>query len=169
MTVGGGAQDVLDDAQLYSAIQTFLENPADHHIFQSPNSETPSVQQAWESLSDTRRQVQQTFVAQTMRPTISRGVHHQQRLRGARAARNVGSREPPDMDRMDPEDFVENLDGMACAAFSNVTEEVSGLPRLPLFLCAQETLLGFIHHCRSIGSANLRSHRLVFSARSSVH
>ncbi|PPQ71599.1 hypothetical protein CVT24_006459 [Panaeolus cyanescens] len=123
LTFGGGAQDVLDDAQLYNAIQTFLENPADHHIFQSPNSGTPSVQQAWESLLDTRRQVQQTFVAQTMRPTISRGVHQQQRLRGARASRNVGAREPPDLDRMDPEDFVENLDGMACAAFSNVTEE----------------------------------------------
>ncbi|KAG6807525.1 hypothetical protein H0H93_001520, partial [Arthromyces matolae] len=32
-------------------------------------------------------------------------------------------RDPPDIDRLDAEGFVDNLDGMACAAFSNVTEE----------------------------------------------
>ncbi|KAJ7082182.1 hypothetical protein B0H15DRAFT_952568 [Mycena belliarum] len=33
------------------------------------------------------------------------------------------SREPPDIDRIDPEELVDNLDAMAAAAFGNVTEE----------------------------------------------
>ena len=60
-----------------------------------------------------------------MRPNISLGMHGQrgQGGRGPRT-RNVSTRDPPDLDRMDPEAFVDNLDGMAAAAFSNVTQEV---------------------------------------------
>ena len=87
---------------------------------------SPNLEQAWESLVETKRSLKLTFMSQTMRPTISRGFHNlrpQGNNRGART-RNISTRDPPDFERMDPEDFVDNLDGMAGAAFSNVTQEV---------------------------------------------
>ena len=121
LTIGGGAQDILDDVQLFNAIQSFLEIP----IELKPD-DSPAVEQAWELLVETKRSLKLTFISQTMRPTISRGFHNsrpQGNSRGAKT-RNISTRDPPDLDRMDPEDFVDNLDGMAGAAFSNVTQEV---------------------------------------------
>jgi hypothetical protein len=61
---------------------------------------------------------------------------------------------------MDPEAFVDNLDGMASAAFSNVTEEV-----IPCVLRYYDhfyiPLLGPLRHRRSVGSAIDGSHRVV--------
>ncbi|KAH9485798.1 Rho GTPase-activating protein 21 [Psilocybe cubensis] len=123
LTSGGGAQDILDDTQLYNAVENFLDNTSDHLLFKSTMADAPPVQKAWESLMEEKDTVKATFISQTMRPTISRG-HHQQRSQGRGArTRNISTREPPDLDRMDPEAFVDNLDGMACAAFSNVTQE----------------------------------------------
>ncbi len=125
LTIGGGAQDTLDDGQLYSAVHAFLDSRTDHLIFKSDMLSNPAVQKAWESLSDAVRAVKATFISQTMRPTISRGMRNQRPPpgRGARQ-RNISTRDPPDFDRMDPESFVDNLDGMFSAAFSNVTQEV---------------------------------------------
>lgn len=128
LTIGGGAQDILDDVQLYNAVHAFLESRSDHLVFRSTMLGAPAVQKAWESLTETLRSVKSTFTSQTMRPTISRGLHNHrsQPSRGART-RNISTRDPPDFDRMDPESFVENLDGMFSAAFSNVTQEVWSL------------------------------------------
>ena len=124
-----------------------------------------------------------------MRPTISRGFHNNLRPqgsssnRGARTRSNVNARDPPDLDRMAPEDFVDNLEGMAGAAFSNVTQEVCVvlLLRDPLFICFINHsffsfflfaaaylyiyIKGSLHHCRPARSPNLGSYRMVFISR----
>jgi hypothetical protein len=125
LTIGGGAQDILDDAQLHSAVWSFLISPTDHLLFKPSMFNVPAVQKAWSSLTDTLRDVKSSFTSQTRRPTIARGLHGQ-RTPGPRVARqrNISTRDPPDIDRMDPEAFVDNLDGMFAAAFSNVTQEV---------------------------------------------
>ena len=55
-----------------------------------------------------------------MRPSTSRNTITTSESR----VRNLSTREPPGRDRMGLEDFVDNIDGMAFAAF-NVMEEVS--------------------------------------------
>jgi hypothetical protein len=62
------------------------------------------------------------FRSQTMRPTC-RDMPAFKPPVGNSKTRNLG-RDPPDIDRIDPEQLVDNLDAMAAAAFSNVSEEV---------------------------------------------
>lgn len=71
--------------------------------------------QAWEYLIETKCSVVTAFKLQTMQPMISR--HNPQ-------TRNISTCDPPDLDRMDLEAFVDNIDGMASAALSTVTQEV---------------------------------------------
>jgi hypothetical protein len=129
LTIGGGAQDILDDVQLFNTVQSFLESQTEQQYMVKSDDDDNNpiaVEQAWESLVETKRSLKLTFMSQTMRPTISRGFHNlrpQGSNRGARM-RNISGRDPPDLDRMAPEDFVDNLEGMAGAAFSNVTQEV---------------------------------------------
>jgi len=122
LTIGGGAQDALDDPQLFSAIQAFFESSSEPGTV----SEFPPVQHAFETFSEAKRSLQSVFVLQMKRPTIPHGLQAQrsQRVKKSTRAKNVITRLPPDLDCMDPEEFVDNLDGMASAAFSNVTEEV---------------------------------------------
>ena len=144
LTIGGGAQDILDDVQLFNTVQSFLETETEQQYMvyikslgseDDNNNNNPIA--AWETLLETKRSLKLTFVSQTMRPTISRGFHN---LRpqgsnnrggggggggGGRMRNGNNTREPPDLDRMAPEEFVDNLEGMAGAAFSNVTQEVS--------------------------------------------
>jgi GTPase-activating protein BEM2 len=126
LTLGGGAQDVLDDPQLFNGIRSFLDNHSDHVVYEASNFEDANVQEAWASLAEVKHSLNSLFVSQTMRPLTTRGPPiRRSSVSGAGArSRNLSTREPPDVDRIEPEDFVDNLDGMACAAFSNVTEEV---------------------------------------------
>ena len=129
LTIGGGAQDILDDVQLFNTIRSFLETETEQCMVKSDDNPI-ALEQAWESFLETRRSLKLTFMSQTMRPTISRGFHNlrpQGSSRGTRT-RNITTRDPPDLDRMAPEDFVDNLEGMAGAAFSNVTQEVCVYP-----------------------------------------
>jgi hypothetical protein len=123
LSIGGGAQDILDDAQLYSAIRIFLDNAMDHDVFESDHFTNPMVRLAWDGLEEARQSLGSFFISQTMRPRLSRPnqPHH---MRVGAKLRSHGGREPPDIDRIDPEDLVESLDGMMAATFSNVTEEV---------------------------------------------
>ncbi|KAF8994802.1 hypothetical protein BDQ17DRAFT_1366382 [Cyathus striatus] len=122
---GAGAQDVLDDPQLFTAVRTFLDSSSDHIVYKSATFHEPAVVQSWANLTKAKESFTATFTSQTMRPIIHRGPHHHRPNTTANGARtrNVSTRDPPDLDRMDPEEFVDNLDGMACAALSNVTEE----------------------------------------------
>ena len=137
LTIGGGAQDVLDDQQLYIALSSFLGSSADHVVFKTENFEEQDVAVAWVGLSNTKAMVQSVFDAQTKRPTISK-AQHLERGRGestsavagtpdatsAGRTRGVSNREPSDLDGLNAEELVDNIDGMARAAQSNVTEEV---------------------------------------------
>ncbi|KAF4620517.1 hypothetical protein D9613_001123 [Agrocybe pediades] len=123
ITVGGGAQDILDDADLYKAVDHFLQSPLDHTIFKSVMFGSNPVEKAWDLLMESKRTLKVAFMAQTMRPTIHRGLHNQASHGRSIRNRNLSTRELPDMDKMDPESFVDNLDGMASAAFSNVSHE----------------------------------------------
>ena len=125
---GGGAQDILDDSQLYTAVSSFLDPPLDKIVPDESTASQPALQQGMEMLQESRNLAKATFRSQTMRPTLSRGIQHQHRMQvGSRIGRgwvHSGTRELPDFDKMDPEAFVDNIDGMAYAAFSNVTQEV---------------------------------------------
>ena len=122
LATGGGAQDVLDEPQLFNAVQAFLDGPPDG----VPTFDFPPVQQAFEALIETRKAMQFAFVSQVQRPTNPLRHQPQRNQGGSRSAkkRNMITRDLPDLDRMDPEGFVDNLEGMASAAFSNLTEEV---------------------------------------------
>lgn len=109
---GNGGLDALDDTQLYQSFQTFVDNPPD-------TLEESALRTAW-------RDLQRTFKTKTMRPCPSKAVHPPPTPDpvASRRSRNASTREPPDLDRVSPEDLIEILDGMASATFSNVTEEV---------------------------------------------
>lgn len=149
LSIGGGAQDVLDDGQLLQAMQSFINTPADHAIHQSDALDDPAVQQAWTHLKERRRSLRRLFRASTMRPPPA---HVSRNARGTAAThesrvRNLSTREPPDIDRVNVEELVDNLDGMACAAFSNVTEEVRFGSNIILFVSnSWRLLLGSLHH-----------------------
>ncbi|KAF9065118.1 hypothetical protein BDP27DRAFT_1332534 [Rhodocollybia butyracea] len=127
LTKGGGAQDILDDSQLLQALRAFFSSSSDHTILHaSPPTmfEDSSVRQAWDSLTESRQVVEQILCSQTMRPSIPRNHISRSTVTASESRmRNLSTREPPDMDRMSPEEFVDNIDGMAFAAFNNVTEE----------------------------------------------
>jgi GTPase-activating protein BEM2 len=130
LTLGGGAQDVLDDPQLFDGINVFLDNHPDHSVYEGSNFEDANAQEAWASLAEVKRSLYSSFVSQAMRPLTTRGPPIRRRsVNGAGVrSRNLSTKEPPDVDRIEPEDFVDNMDSMACAAFSNVTEEVRYRP-----------------------------------------
>ncbi|CAK5273971.1 unnamed protein product [Mycena citricolor] len=118
---GGGTQDILDDIQLANAVRTFLSDTGEHDIVVSANASDPSVQQAWSTLQEVRARLQQTFNQYTMRPPAT---YPTARPRARpQQGQTITTREPPDLDRIDPEELVDNLDAMASAAMSNVTEE----------------------------------------------
>ncbi|KAF5374674.1 hypothetical protein D9615_008986 [Tricholomella constricta] len=125
LTLGGGAQDVLDDAQLFHALRSFLDSPSDHVVYEAKNYAESNVQQSVSRLTEAKQSLHSTFTSQTLRPLTARGppIPRGSLNGGGVRTRNLSMREPPDMDCIDAEDFVDNLDGMACAAFSNVTEE----------------------------------------------
>ncbi|KAJ7631847.1 rho GTPase activating protein 22 [Mycena polygramma] len=125
LTRGGGAQDMLDDAQLHSAVRAFLDDSADHDMPQSANASDPGVEQAWGTLTDLRYRLRRTFTSYTMRPPapFPSLVHPPAPLNGQHSRPQILSREPPDIDRIDPEDLVDTLDALSGAAWGNVTEE----------------------------------------------
>ncbi|KAJ7259136.1 hypothetical protein B0H12DRAFT_1014571 [Mycena haematopus] len=125
LTRGGGASDMLDDLQLYAAVRSFIDDPSEHVIPQSANASDPGVEQVWSTLTEVRSRLQRTFETNTMRPPApfpSLG-HPSNAVNGQRSRLQTQTREPPDIDRIEPEELVDNLDAMACAAFGNVTEE----------------------------------------------
>lgn len=126
---GGGAQDMLDDAALYTAVEAFLDSSTDHMLHKGLAFEELDVQQAWKGVDEGRESLKVAFSSQTRRPTLNQRVHAGTRgsaVNGTRGKQVSAPREPPDLDKMDPEEFVDNIDGMAFAAFGNVTEEVRG-------------------------------------------
>ena len=123
ITAGGGAQDCLDEVQLYELVRAFLEAPLDRSVPDClPADDDSELAQAWNDLEATRMNTLSTFISHMMRPPAlappvlrSSGTVSQNRCFGNQA---------PDLDRVAAEDLVENLNAMGFAAFSNVSEEV---------------------------------------------
>ncbi|KAF7331838.1 Rho GTPase activating protein 22 [Mycena kentingensis (nom. inval.)] len=123
---GAGAQDMLDEPQLLAAVSSFLDSPTEHVAPAGVNASDPGVEQAWTTLKEECAHLRRAFQSYIMRPPppfpvvvplpapIANGQHS--RLQNQ-------TREPPELDRLDPEDLVDNLDAMAAAALSNVTQE----------------------------------------------
>ena len=128
ITCGGGAQDVLDDAQLYANLLAFLSQPVEFpaHLDESQIPHGLAV------LEDTRKTLLASFVAQQKRP-LSKVHSHSNTSTRQTTARNFGS-DIPEIDEMDPETLVGNLDAMASAAFRNVVQEVRTGSVISLFL-----------------------------------
>ncbi|KAF7977931.1 hypothetical protein HWV62_1997 [Athelia sp. TMB] len=118
---GGGAQDILDDPQLYKTVRFFLDDSTFHRVPLAPAMDEPTVQQALSGCDQSLQSLASHFTAQTMRPT-SRDLMSLKMPSGGPKSRHLG-KDAPDIDRVDPEQLVEDLDAMAAAAFSNVNEE----------------------------------------------
>ncbi|KAJ3722154.1 rho GTPase activating protein 22 [Lentinula guzmanii] len=126
LTKGGGAQDVLDDSQLLQALRTFFSSSSDHNIHSSAATfEDSNVRQAWDNMTESRQTLEQLLRSQSMRPSNTRthALFRNTVTTTESRVRNLSTREPPDIDSVSPEEFVDNIDGMAFAAFNNVTEE----------------------------------------------
>ncbi|THH29042.1 hypothetical protein EUX98_g5142 [Antrodiella citrinella] len=114
---GGGAQDALDDVQLYTNLHTFLSQPAE---LPASANET-ALPRGIAVLEDTRNHLLSLFSAQQKRPQSAVKPSANSSTRPS-SIRNFGS-DAPDVDQIDAETLVANLDGMACAAFRNVVQE----------------------------------------------
>lgn len=125
VTSGGGAQDCLDNIQLFEAVQSFLESPLDRSSFDPLGTEENDVSQTWDALDSARQMTFTAFKAHTRRPP-SVFLANARPLNPSTRARSFGN-QPPDLDEISAEELVENLNAMGCAAFSNISEEV-GLP-----------------------------------------
>lgn len=127
---GGGAQDALDDPELYAAIHAFLSGPTEQDFTLTPSTESlaesEESHEAVKALARTcdteRKTLLESFTAQTMRPTARqvpvRGVSN------VTIMHNFGTR-VPNLEEMSAMDLVNNLDAMASAAFRSVNQEVS--------------------------------------------
>ncbi|OAX35708.1 hypothetical protein K503DRAFT_868067 [Rhizopogon vinicolor AM-OR11-026] len=120
ITSGGGAQDCLDNVQLFEAVQSFLESPLDRSSFDPASADENDVNQAWDALDGARQTTLTAFKAHTRRPP---SVFLAPRPSNTPArARSFGN-QPPDLDEISAEELVENLNAMGAAAFSNISEE----------------------------------------------
>lgn len=119
---GGGAQDALDDPQLYASFMTFFNSPTEH----APPTEFADdahVQRGFATINENRKAVLASFTLQTMRPISRNSMGSELYASESSTSPSFGS-EPPDIDKTKPEELVNNIDAMAAATFRNVTQEV---------------------------------------------
>ncbi|KAI0046467.1 hypothetical protein FA95DRAFT_1606903 [Auriscalpium vulgare] len=121
LQVGGGAQDILDDAALYHAVQAFLNSRTDHELPSFSDRSDARVSESRANLLAKQQAVAAVFAQQTMRPVLPTPLTRENAI-GGTGAPNYGTN-LPNFDRTTPEDLVSNLDTLAAAAFRNVTEE----------------------------------------------
>ena len=145
ITAGGGAQDCLDEVQLYEMVRAFLEAPLDRSMPDCPPADDDTeLAQAWDELEVTRKDTSSTFISHTMRPpALAIAVL---RPSGTVSQHRCFGNQAPDLDRIAAEDLVENLNAMGFAAFSNVSEEVRifrWYDRFFIDICVK----GFFYHC----------------------
>ncbi|KDQ28454.1 hypothetical protein PLEOSDRAFT_1077284 [Pleurotus ostreatus PC15] len=119
ITNGGGAQDILDDPQLFNSMKSFLESEIDHAMNGITECDDVDVVNSWSILLEERTSLGRAFHLQSMRP---KALSPQPRGSAARM-RNISSRDAPNLDQVTAEELVEDIDGMAFAAFSTVTDE----------------------------------------------
>lgn len=114
---GGGAQDVLDDAQLHDVLKSFVFSGVDHHLPSPPEAEEDDVQAGQDKLVSSLEGFKRTFEAQIRRPTM-RHESSRTSLQGTNLGRDL-----PDIDSLTSEELVVHLDAMAAAACSVMVDE----------------------------------------------
>ena len=82
------------------------------------------IREAWKTLSQAKESLIALFATHTKRPPIKKPNSELTEIAGEGYSRSVNS-DPPDIDRLSPEELVTVIDAMINAAFRNVTEEVS--------------------------------------------
>lgn len=108
LTRGGGGSDMLNDPQLYTAVHSFIDNSPEHVILQSANASDPGVEQAWSTLAEVRSRLRRTFETNTMRPPAPfLALAHPSTAASGRSRPQNQTREPPDIDRIEPEELVD--------------------------------------------------------------
>ncbi len=122
MRSGGGCQDILDDSALYLAVQSFLENPSNHEMPESQHGGDAEAIKSWSSLKDRINTLSILFTSQTLRPSIPKTptLEHKTTSSGVLIFSDL-----PDLDRVVPEELVNELNNLAAAASRNITEEVN--------------------------------------------
>ncbi|KAG2153395.1 hypothetical protein DEU56DRAFT_727081 [Suillus clintonianus] len=121
ITSGGGAQDCLDDVQLFEAVRSFLESPLDRASLDASTMDGNDVRQAWDALDSARQMTLAAFTAQTRRPP-SAYLANARPLNSTPRVRSFGN-QSPDVDAISADELVENLNAMGSAALSNISEE----------------------------------------------
>lgn len=114
---GGGAQDILDDAQLHTSFLSFLDSRAEHELPEL----TVDARQQFSLLGQLRKTLRMTFFSQTLRP--ARADTLPDAVSGVAGTLNFGF-DIPNIDELNAEQLVDNLDAMASAALRNVSQEV---------------------------------------------
>ena len=125
---GSGAEDALDDGQLYDAFKAFNSELMREDAFPTSQRDSTDVKtrEAWKNLCQVKESLVTLFMTQTKRPPIKKSNTELSEVAGDGHSRRVSS-DPPDIDRLTPEELVNVVDAMMNAAFRNVTEEVSDL------------------------------------------
>ena len=123
---GSGAEDALDDAQLYDTFKAFNSELMREEPFSSSprDSMDVKIKEAWKILSQAKESLVALFATHTKRPPIKKLGSEFHEIAGEGYSRSANS-DPPDIDRLSPEELVNVIDAMISAAFRNVTEEVS--------------------------------------------
>lgn len=119
---GGGAQDALDNMDLWDGMNAFLTAPA-HRAGRASQviERVPVDADAAEELEETRRLCLGTFIKLTMRPRASGRTQSPSKSRAADGL-TFGSH-VPSVDDISPEAFVDNLDSMAATMFKTAYAE----------------------------------------------
>lgn len=122
---GAGAEDALDDGQLFDAFKAFNSELMREETSSGSQGDSTDarIREAWKNLSQVKESLSALFMTHTKRPPIKRPITEFHELGGDGHARGVNS-DPPDIDRSTPEELVNVVDAMINAAFRNVTEEV---------------------------------------------
>lgn len=123
---GAGAEDALDDVQLYDAFKTFNAELLREESFPSSQRDSTDVKvkEAWRTFGKAKESLVTLFATHTKRPPIKKPNTDLHEISGDVYSRGAIS-DPPDIDRLSPEELVSSIDAMINAAFRNVTEDVS--------------------------------------------
>ena len=122
---GSGAEDALDDGQLYDTFKVFNSELMREESFSSSqrDSTDAKIRGAWKNLTQAKESLIALFTTHTKRPLIKKPNTEFHEIAGEGYSRNASS-EPPDIDRLSPEELVDVIDAMINAAFKKVTEQV---------------------------------------------
>lgn len=119
ITQGGGAQDLLDNADICRELRHFLHNDEKHAVPEGVWKGSVD-RPAWEEVQDLRRSLVTLFERLIRRPSLSALIVHEP----GPSERAYGPH-PPDIDSIDVEDLVGCLDAIGATAFRYIQPEVS--------------------------------------------